>query len=79
MITREHATEYEVHHFSTFASDLYDAVPEMRHGFPAVIPTNLGNGQPFIGFKKKLDYDGDLMYVRYRQQLGCINLIVYND
>ncbi len=66
--------EGPVHTFTCFASDVED----FRKGFPRVVPTNLGNGQPFVGYTKKVDKDGDLLYVRYRQQLGCIDLIVYN-
>jgi hypothetical protein len=75
MITaNDFITESSVHTFSCFASDVED----FRKGFPRVVATNLGNKQPFIGYTKKVDKDGDLLYVRYRQQLGCIDLIVYN-
>lgn len=75
MITaNDFITESSVHTFSCFASDVED----FRKGFPRVVSTNLGNGQPFIGHTKKVDKDGDLLYVRYKQQLGCIDLIVYN-
>ena len=30
-------------------------------------------------FKKKLNPDGDLEYVVYQQQFGCVFLKVYND
>lgn len=79
MITVNDVTEHEVHNFVAFASDLYDSVPELRKGFPRVIQTNLGNGQPLIGYSKKISADGDLQYVRYRQQLGCIEVKIFND
>jgi hypothetical protein len=77
MITCNHPfiKETEIHVFSCFASD----VEEFRRGFPKIVPTNMGNKQPFVGYTKKVDSDGDVVYVRYRQQLGCIDLIVYND
>jgi len=68
-------TETSTHVFTCFASDL--AV--FRQNFPRIVPTSLGNGQPFVGLSKKVDSEGDLLYVRYRQQLGCVDLIVFND
>ncbi len=77
MITYNHPfiKETKLHVFSCFASD----VEEFRKGFPKIVPTSMGNKQPFVGYTKKVDSDGDVVYVRYRQQLGCIDLIVYND
>ncbi len=43
--------EGPVHTFTCFASDVED----FRMGFPRVVPTNLGNGQPFVGYTKKVD------------------------
>ena len=79
MITITDVTEHEIHRFVTFASDLYGSVPELREGFPRSIPTNLGNGQPLIGYRKKINSDGDLEYVRYQQQFGCIEVKIFND
>lgn len=62
-------------HFVCCASD----IDIFRRGFPRIAPTTLGNGGDFIGTSKKLSEDGDLMYVRYVQQLGGATLIVYND
>ena len=67
-------TETNTHHFTCFASD----VEVFRKGFPRVVTTMLGNGQPFVA-TRKLVRDGDLKYVVYRQQLGCIELQVFND
>ena len=77
MITYNHPfiKETEIHVFTCFASD----VEEFRKGFPKTVPTTMGNKQPFVGYTKKINRDGDVEYVRYRQQLGCIDLIVYND
>jgi hypothetical protein len=76
MITaNELIVEGPVHTFTCFASD----VEEFRKGFPKVVQTNIGNKLPFIGHTKKVDINGDLLYVRYKQQAGCIDLIVYND
>lgn len=79
MITINDVTEHEIHRFTTFASDIYGSVPELREGFPRVIQTTLGNGQPLMGYRKKVNDDGDLLYVRYRQQLGCIEVKIFND
>ena len=76
MITaNDFITENSVHSFSCFASD----VAEFHKGFPKAVQTSLGNKLPFIGHTKKVDINGDLLYVRYKQQAGCIELIVYND
>lgn len=77
MIAADHPfiSEASVHVFSCFASD----VEEFRKGFPKTVPTSMGNKQPFVGYTKKVDSNGDVVYVRYKQQLGCIDLIVYND
>ena len=75
MITANEVKESSIHQFSCFASD----VNEFRQGYPRVVPTNLGNSLPFVGIRKKVNADGDLLYVRYRQQMGCIELVVYND
>lgn len=39
----------------------------------------LGNGLVFYRKSKKLDSNGDLMYVRYMQDAGCLSIAVYND
>lgn len=52
MITYNHPfiKETEIHVFSCFASD----VEEFRKGFPKIVPTSMGNKQPFVGYTKKL-------------------------
>jgi hypothetical protein len=77
MITYNHpfVTESSLHTFTCFASD----VEEFRRGFPKIVPTNMGNKMPFVGHSKKVNTDGDIEYVRYRQTAGCIELVVYND
>lgn len=67
--------EQEPHEFSGFASDL----SYTRQGWPAQIPTTIGNSMPLIRSTKKVDADGDIEYVRYRQANGCISLLVFND
>jgi hypothetical protein len=67
-------TESSIHHFTCFASD----VEQFRKGFPPRVETTLGNGQPFVGWKRNVK-DGDLQYVVYKQALGCITLQVFND
>jgi hypothetical protein len=66
--------EYEVHKFSGEASTLGLRVGE----WPVKIETDMGNGLPFVFYDKKID-DGDLLWVTYRQDLGCISLRIYND
>ena len=77
MLTGEHIHQDRDNQFEfyCFASD----VEQFRAGFPRTVETNIGNGQPFVGRTKKVDSDGDIVYVRYTQQLGCYDLIVYND
>lgn len=77
MITANHPfiTESGPHTFTCFASD----VEAFRQFFPKFVCTNIGNKQPFVGHSKKVNSDGDVLYVRYRQQMGCVELIVYND
>lgn len=61
--------EDRAHHFSACASDL-----GLRPGqWPATIDTNLGNGQPLV---KRFVTEGA---VTYRQQLGCIDVTLFND
>jgi hypothetical protein len=66
--------EHEVHQFAAEASSLGFPVGQ----FPEKILTDMGNGQPLILDSKKV-CDGDLMWVVYRQALGCISLKVFND
>jgi hypothetical protein len=60
--------------FSAEASELRLSVGE----WPERFETSLGNGMPLIRTSKKVR-DGDLLYVRYNQELGCMTLIVFND
>lgn len=46
--------------------------------WPKTLETSLGNGKAFVRLTKKLSADGDLMYVRYRQNNGR-DLLVFND
>ena len=71
-------TEHKPHQFSTFASDLYNVVPAFRNGFPKRINATIGNGRPFYAISKKMD-DDEVVYVRYRQECGCIEIKVFND
>lgn len=63
--------------FTAEASELGFAAGE----WPETLqPSNkLGNGLLFVRKSKKLDSDGDLMYVRYLQAAGCLSIVVYND
>lgn len=44
----------------------------------SIIVPGLGNGLPLFRTRGKVT-NGDIEYVRYRQQFGCIDLDVYND
>lgn len=46
--------------------------------WPYLMTTTMGNGMPFVRSTKKVQ-DGDLLYVRYRQSNGVLDLIVFND
>lgn len=66
--------EHEAHKFSLDASDL-----GLRPGeWPRVVDTTIGNRQPFLAQARETR-DGDLLWVDYRQNLGCVTLRVYND
>jgi len=69
-------TEYEPHHFHSCASDL-----GLRAGqWPALINVSgLGNGMHFRLASKCTDQEGDLLYVRYLQAAGCVELKIFND
>lgn len=70
----EFVTEVEPHHFVAEASDL-----QLPPGtFPSVLTTTLGNRQPLraVHVEKR---DGDLMWIDYHQDLGCVSLRIFND
>lgn len=74
-VTQKLVTEIETHKYVAEASTL-----GLRPGeWPEFIETTLGNTQPLFRSTKKLDADGDILYVRYRQVFGCIDVVVYND
>lgn len=68
-------TETEPHKFVSEASDLNFPVGH----WPRELTTEIGNKQNFVAVSKKLDADGDIIYVRYEQMLGCVSLKVFND
>lgn len=75
LITYADVHEDEVHKFSAFASDL-----GLRAGqWPELLDTDIGNRQPLIRSSKKVTDSGDLAYVRYVQQFGCVAVIIHND
>lgn len=71
-------TEQSPHQFTAFASDLSTIVPEFRTGFPPRINATIGNGRPLYAISKVVR-DGDIQYVRYGQECGCIQIKVFND
>jgi len=50
-------------------------------GFPAklYLPNGIGNGQPMVRTEVERDSDGSVQAVRYPQQLGIVNLTIFND
>jgi hypothetical protein len=75
MIRYGDVTESEVHTFTAEASSL--GLPPGE--WPVSLETEIGNRQPFIRTSRKIDADGDTMWVTYRQALGCVTLRVFND
>lgn len=67
------ATEVAPHSYVTEASDLG------LRGWPKSLDTDEGNGQPLIAINIERDVEGDIQFVVYRQQFGCIQLHVFND
>jgi hypothetical protein len=74
MIYYKDVTEEEVHLFTVEASSL-----GLRAGeWPQKIETEIGNRRPFIRTSKKVGDEG-LLWVTYRQDLGCVVLRIFND
>lgn len=71
MITHDLVTEFEVHHFVTFATDI-----GLKPGeWPRNLPTDIGNGQDFL--VASVGENGQ--WVNYIQMNGCVRLRVFND
>lgn len=47
--------------------------------WPESAATNLGNTMPFRLTRLEKTPDGEVMYAKYFQTLGCIRLTVFND
>lgn len=75
LLTEAHVEPAGPHLFTAEASEL----EHTRKGWPTAIPTNMGNGQPFIRSTRKVDGEGDTLWVTYRQEFGCLVLRVFND
>jgi hypothetical protein len=74
-LSHDQITEVEPHFFVTEASDL-----GLRPGeWPVKIQTEVGNGQSLVRASKKVDAEGDLLWVTYVQTLGCVRVRIYND
>lgn len=71
--------EDEPHRFSAFASDLYDAVPELHYGWPREIATSAWNGQKLVLSAVDRFSDGSVVSATYRQAAGCVVLKLFND
>lgn len=75
-VNRNSLQEDSVHSFSVCASDI-----GLRPGqWPGMIEVNggIGNGLRFLIAETQVDH-GDVRYVKYRQNMGCLVLRVYND
>lgn len=60
--------------YVAFASDIGIAPGH----FPNTIDTNLGNGLQFVAVGHDVEKD-ELLSVSYKQGLGCVTLLVFND
>jgi hypothetical protein len=84
MLTNDHVVQGIVsengpHQFSTYASDLMSVFDGFGPGnWPGELQTTLGNGRPFRVTMNRV-LDGDLVFVKYQQDEGCLTLTVYND
>ena len=79
-IDRKFFLETSIHTLTAEVSELaHGGQLEGRRGLPKrfVIPY-VGNGNPFVAIKVERN-DGDLLSVKYRQSLGCMEVIIFND
>lgn len=74
-VTSDNCTEDKLHEFTTEASDI--GLPPCQ--WPELIPTDIGNKQPFILRRIDRDGGGDVVCAVYQQSCGCAWLYVYND
>jgi hypothetical protein len=74
-VTRANATESGPGLFTADASDL-----RLKPGaWPPQLPTELGNGQPFIYQGLVSSPDGETTRASYHQCNGLLKLVVFND
>lgn len=74
VIKADQVREVQPHQFWAEASEL-----GLKPGeWPEQLTTEIGNGMPLIRTSKKVE-DGDLIYVRYHQANGCVDLRIMND
>lgn len=67
--------EYATHAFNAEASTI-----GLRPGeWPERLETTMGNRMPLLRTSKRVDNDGDLLWVTYWQANGCISLRIFND
>lgn len=79
-IKREFFQETSLHTFTAEVAELvYGKQLEGRSGLPRrfVIP-KVGNGNPFVATVIDRSEDG-LRFIKYRQQFGCCEAIIFND
>ncbi len=78
---RKFFLETSIHTFTAEISELsHGGQLAGRNGLPTrfIIP-GLGNGNSFAPIKIERNQDSDLMFVKYRQVLGCVEVIIFND
>jgi hypothetical protein len=74
-ITPDLVMEHEPHRFSAEAREI-----GLRPGeWPTQLSTAMGNCLPLMRVSKKVDADGDIMWVTYHQANGAMSLKVFND
>jgi hypothetical protein len=79
-IARDFFLETSLHTLTAEISELVHGKQlEGRQGLPRkfVMP-GVGNGQPFVAIAVERS-GGDLQLVKYRQMLGCVEAIIFND
>lgn len=76
-ILRDQVQETEVHRFTCEASAI--GLPALVSQWPENIETELGNGRSLYRYSIDWSPDDTIAAVRYRQELGCITVTIFND
>jgi hypothetical protein len=79
IVTFKNVTEVNPNEFCADASDIGITAGSIASGgWPTYLKTDIGNKMPFVAVSKRV-VDGGLLFVRYRQSNGCIDLVLFND